>query len=460
MEKKVMAYIEKNHMLQKGDKVLVGVSGGADSVCLLFMLHNFRKKYEISLCAVHINHGIRGAEADGDEAFVRQLCKDLQVPCETYRYDVPALAAGKGISAEEMGRLVRYEVFHQAKQKFNATKIATAHHMDDNAETMLFHLFRGTGIRGLAGIPPVRNEVIRPLMCLSRAEIEAYLASKQLDYRTDATNLCDDYTRNKIRHNILPYAREHIVHSPARHMADTAVQLRYADDYLTQQAERAARAISSGEEEYVLIDKKQFAAQHPALKGYIVAGLWNMLPHTQQPLRRRHLDKIASLAEEPAGKRIDLPGGYRAVSGYDNVLIYDVNAYPGHPNEAVPAKIPGSVSFRNHTFSFRKEKYTGELKKISKATYTKCLDYDKINSHPVLRTRMKNDYIIINAGNEKQSLNRYFINQKVPAQMRDNIPLLADGNKIIWIVGFRISEDVKITAQTQTMLIAAREMAE
>ena len=148
MEKKVMAYIEKNHMLQKGDKVLVGVSGGADSVCLLFMLHNFRKKYEISLCAVHINHGIRGAEADGDEAFVRQLCKDLQVPCETYRYDVPALAAGKGISAEEMGRLVRYEVFHQAKQKFNATKIATAHHMDDNAETMLFHLFRGTGIRG------------------------------------------------------------------------------------------------------------------------------------------------------------------------------------------------------------------------------------------------------------------------------------------------------------------------
>ena len=460
MEKRVMAYIDKNHMLEKKDKVIVGVSGGADSVCLLFMLNTFKRRYDISVYAVHVNHCIRGAEADEDEQFVRKLCERLGVAVSIYKYDVPALSAEKGISEEEMGRIVRYEAFRDARSKYSANKIATAHHMDDNAETMLFNLFRGTGLRGLAGIPPVRNEIIRPLMCLDRAEIEAYLDYKGEAYRMDSTNLCDDYTRNRIRHNILPYARETIVNSLSKHMADTAAQLRLADDYLKAQAKKAAINLVQYEKYAVLIDKKKFAAQHPALKGYIIADIWNTENKECPALGRRHLDIISALADEPAGKSADLPGGYKAISTYGYIVIYNLNDHTEKNGEIVEAKIPGNVHLGNgeHVFSFKKEKFTGEFKKISKATYTKCFDYDKINSHPVLRTRMKNDYIVINSDNEKQSLNRYFINQKIPAQVRDRILLLADGNKIIWVVGFRISEDVKITEATKTMLIVTREI--
>lgn len=459
MEKKVMAFVDEQQMFQKKDVVIVGVSGGADSVCLLFMLNNLKRMYGLSLHVVHINHCLRGEEADGDAAFVEDLCKRINVDYRIVICDVKKMAAERGISIEEMGRIVRYEAFNEEKEKYKATKIATAHHMDDNAETMLFNLFRGTGIRGLSGIAPVRDEVVRPLMCLTRKEIEDYLEIIGETYRNDSSNFCDDYTRNKIRHNIISYAKEHILDGVTGHMFDTAKQLRNIDSYLRKQAQATAGKVIQHEAQLTLIDKKALRKIDPALKNYIIAIAWEETAADSEPLGRRHLEAIGKLAEENSGKTIHLPNNWKVTSGYYHLFFYD-STNDSKCEDVIAVDVPGTFEFgnRKERFSFKTEKYVGEKKKISKATYTKCFDYDKIGGQPVLRTRRDKDYIIINSEGDKQSLNRYFINQKIPAKLRDEIPLLADGNRILWVVGFRISEDIKITEETKSMLIVTREL--
>ena len=210
LEKQVKEYCDRHQMLERGDRVVLGVSGGADSVCLLFVLLALRRELDLQLHVVHVNHGIR-IEAGEDAAYVSALCEAHQVPFYLYEKDIPALAKEWSCSEEEAGRRVRYEAFEEVLRQQCCQKIAVAHNSNDRAETMLFHLFRGTGLTGLAGIRPVRGQIIRPLLCVDRAQIETYLTEKQISYRHDATNDCDDYTRNKIRHHILPYAEQEIV---------------------------------------------------------------------------------------------------------------------------------------------------------------------------------------------------------------------------------------------------------
>ena len=201
---KVIEYVKKHEMLKTGDKIIVGVSGGADSVCLLFLLKNLRPKWQLSLEVVHIEHGIRGKESLEDADFVEKLCREWEVPFYLFRRDIPLLSKEWRCSQEEAGRRARYEAFEEVRVKTGADKIAVAHNQDDRAETILFHLARGSALRGLCGIFPVRDHIIRPLLCLKRTEIEEILINAGLSWRTDATNQEEIYTRNKIRLQILP----------------------------------------------------------------------------------------------------------------------------------------------------------------------------------------------------------------------------------------------------------------
>ena len=207
---KVTEYNKKYSMLQKGDSVLVGLSGGADSVCLLYILKELAEKLHFSVYALHVNHGIRGMEADADEQFAANLCNKLEVPFVSIKEDILDYAEKNRVSLEEGGRIVRYAAFERMKQEWGCTKIALAHHANDSAETMLFHLFRGGKLGGLAGIPPVREHIIRPLLCCNRKEIEGWLEERNISYCTDVSNFSEEYTRNKIRHRILAYAEEEI----------------------------------------------------------------------------------------------------------------------------------------------------------------------------------------------------------------------------------------------------------
>lgn len=237
-EKKVFSYMERHRMIVPGDKIIAGVSGGADSVCLLFLLLEYCRRVPVSLCAVHVNHCIR-ADSGQDAQFVESLCRELGVPFYLAREDVRGLAAREKLSEEDAGRIARYRAFRRAAEEMGGTKIAVAHNMGDNAETMLFHLFRGSGLKGLCGIAPVRGNVIHPLLCLERREVEAYLAERGISWRTDSTNGEDHYRRNRIRHHILPYAESEIAQGAAVRMCRTAELLSETEDYLERQTREA-----------------------------------------------------------------------------------------------------------------------------------------------------------------------------------------------------------------------------
>ena len=239
LTEKILFYMKRYHMIPENKNIVVGLSGGADSVCLLYVLVALRKKLGLQLCAVHVHHGLRGVEADADEAYVRDICRAWDVPLKAMRIDAAALAKQWGIGCEEAGRRARYEIFEECLQEMGGCRgaIAVAHHRDDCAETLLFHMFRGTGLDGMAGIRPVRKTeresmIIRPLLETGKTEIEGFLQEKGISWRIDSTNTGEDYTRNRIRNRVLPYAEKEICSGAGAHLAKEAQLLAETADFV------------------------------------------------------------------------------------------------------------------------------------------------------------------------------------------------------------------------------------
>ncbi len=235
LPEKVRLYMEKEKMARQGSRILAGVSGGADSVCLLALLVRLREEYGWQIAAVHVNHRIR-EEAEEDAAYVRGLCKEWNVPFFLKEEDVKKKAGEWHMSLEEAGRKVRYQAFAEAAEQFGADRVAVAHNRSDRAETLLFHLFRGTGLKGMGSIRPVRGSIIRPLLDTGREEIEEWLKKNGISWRTDATNESDDYTRNRIRRRVIPYVEEEICGEAGLHLARAAGLLAQVSDYMDGQA--------------------------------------------------------------------------------------------------------------------------------------------------------------------------------------------------------------------------------
>ena len=320
IEEKVFSYLGEHHMVQEGDRVIAGVSGGADSVCLLFVLLEYRKRVSFSLAAAHVNHGLR-AEAGEDARYVEELCGREGIPFYYIEENVSARAREWGCSEEEAGRRVRYEAFERAAQEFGANRIAVAHSQNDNAETMLFHLFRGSGIRGLGGIRPVRGRVIRPVLCLQRGEIEEYLSLRGISFCRDATNEKDAYTRNRIRHHILPYAEKEIASGCVGHMAQTAQLLRETEDYLEERAREALQICAEGAPPRFCIDVEAFRRQHTALQKRMLFSLAVSLSPGQRDIAQTHVRELLTLFEAEGNRTVCLPFGIRGRREYDRVIL-------------------------------------------------------------------------------------------------------------------------------------------
>ncbi len=257
-EKRVFAYIEEYGMISPGDKIVAGVSGGADSMCLFRLLLAYRERVAFALAVAHVNHGLR-RDAEEDARYVEELCGQEGIPFFLTESDVHRVAALENCSEEDAGRRIRYRAFREAAGKMGAGKVAVAHNSDDNAETMLFHLFRGSGLQGISGIAPLRPDegglwILRPILCLERREVEAYLRELGISWRRDSTNEGDGYSRNRIRHHILPYAGQE-VSGAVGHMLRTARLLQEAEGYLRQQTREALEqcAASDGEGRYLVM---------------------------------------------------------------------------------------------------------------------------------------------------------------------------------------------------------------
>ena len=450
-------------MLQPQDAVAVGVSGGADSVCLLFALKELQKKMPFRILVVHVNHGIR-QEASRDEEYVRTLCEQWKLPFFSVHVQVTRLAEEQGISTEEAGRNVRYESFErilkkEAGKEWEAGKarIAVAHNANDRAETMLFHLVRGTGLTGLCSIKPVRERVIRPLLGITREEIEEFLQKEKLSYCIDHTNAEDTYTRNKIRNHILPYITEEISPAAIHKMNQAADLLNDAEAYLKKQTAHACdRVFLERQEEHVKLSVEKLLSEDPYLQKEILLEAVAALIPGRKDIGAVHIEALQKLLHTGGSKELFLPCGLKAVKEYDALLLIiaaDPSAYDQKPvPEEQLVSVPGEYELEGLgklEFSLIPRKKTEQ---IPENQYTKWFDYDKIKKCLCVRKRRTGDYLTINEALSRKSLKEYMIEEKIPKACRDDIWVLAEEDHILWVIGRRISAKYKVSEDTKTIL--------
>ena len=442
--KRVKEYIREHRMTEAGDGILAAVSGGADSICLLLVLKELEAELGIRLAAFHLHHGLRGEEADRDEAYVRELCTALGVPLVVIHEDVRAAALEYGWSEEEAGRILRYHHLEQTANELNCTKIATAHHRDDQAETVLMNLFRGSGLKGLGGIRPVRGNIIRPLLNVSRKEIESYLYKKKVNWCEDSTNGETVYQRNKVRNVLLPWIGQEINPQAASRVVKMAEFAAQADAYFEEQTEKLLGECACGSTDSVQIPVKVLDEQPDILKSYVIRAMIRRAAGSEKDISGRHVEAIAGLTGPGGGREADLPYGLKAIRGYEFLEICKKSS----DKADVQKEKSGcnlEIRIETRTFEWKKDM------EIPKNECTKWFDYDTIVGRLVVRTRKTGDYIGIGGGKRKL-LKRFFIDEKIPEERRDEVLLLADGDHILWIFGHRISEDCKITDKTRRIL--------
>lgn len=409
---KAEAAIKKYNLLSGGDSVIVALSGGADSVTLLSVLNSIKEKYNLSLYAAHLNHGIRGAEADNDEKFCKILCENYNIKLFVKHIDVPKLCAEQKISAELCGRNERYKFFDELSAELNA-KVATAHTASDNAETLLFNLTRGSSLSGAAAIPPKRGNIIRPLITVTREEIEYYCESNSLAYVTDSTNLSDSYTRNKIRHKVIPALKEI---NPLAESAMLAFS-RDASEVSELLEQNAEQCLNSVKEKYGYNSQK-LLKQNPAV---LKASIAKLCKENNADAERRHIELIVSMLK--SGGAVELKNGKKAVCTQNTLRI-------------IPDKTENTQFF----LTFDKNMSFFYLGKNIEAK----MDFSHIKSpKPVFRTRKSGDYFTFPVRNIKKPLRRALNEQKVPAELRNNLLLLCDGDTVLWCEDLGLSKQGK-----------------
>ncbi len=460
MVKKVMDYVNRYRMIEQGDTIVAGISGGADSVCLLFLLMEIRKQVSFDLEVVHVNHGIR-QDAAQDALFVQKLCRKLEVPFHLVEENVKERARENGTSDEEEGRKIRYQAFEGALGGRKG-RIAVAHNGNDRAETVLFHLFRGTGLTGASGIRPVNGKVIRPLLCVQRKEIEAWLLKKEIGFCRDSTNDQDIYTRNRIRHHILAYAEREVCKGAVVNMNRAAEQLLEAEEYIGRQTKDALKRCvqAGGEQGTVEIRIPELFKEDEYLRGRILLESVAMAAGCKKDITAAHIKGMESLFRGTGSRELHLPYHLAVYKKYDLGMIKKRDK-AGKDKPVLPlaeyevgACFPSSVCVPGlgKVELTLTEPFCRNSQNIPEKTYTKWFDYDKISSAIVFRTRKSGDYFMINNGMGRKSLQDFFVNEKVPRQERNKIYLLAEGSHVIWIPGYRISDYYKVHKNTSTVL--------
>lgn len=443
MEQQIKAYIEKYHMIDRGDKVLVGLSGGADSVCLLFVLLALRAELGIELEAIHIHHGLRGESADADEAYVRDLCQQQNVMLHVHRADIRTYAMEHGLGEEEAGREVRRRVFTELLRERDGTRIALAHHKNDNAETLIWNLCRGCGLKGAGGIAPAEGVWIRPLLAVSRLEIESYLKKRGISYCTDETNQEDTYTRNRIRSHVIPYLEQAVNIQAVEHMAKAMEQFRAAEAYLEAETEKQLETCFR---EGCLL-KAIYTEVPEALQSRVVYQVLCRMAGKSRDIEGVHVEMVQELMEKQVGRKVLLPYRLQAIRCYEGVRVEkgdEATRLDGYD------EMPESLMAEN--VSMRVFERTPEMTRFPEKEYTKWFDYDIIKNTVKIRRRKPGDSLAVNRMGGRQKLKQYFINEKIPKEERERIWLVADGSKIMWVVGYRQSQEYQITEHTKKIL--------
>lgn len=447
MREKVINTINKYNMISKGDKIVIGLSGGPDSTALLHVLNSLREDYGIKLYAVHINHMIRGDEALRDEEYSKSLSERLNVPFFLKRAEVIKFAKEKKMSLEEAGRYIRYSFFNEVAKEVGANKIALAHNMNDQAETMIMRFFRGSGISGLCGIKPVRdNKYIRPIIECNREEIEEYCKVNNLNPIIDSTNEESIYVRNRIRLEVIPYIKNYFNPNIVESLYRSSEIIRDEEDFIKIEAMKCIEVIKLKDG----YDVKKFNSLHIAIKRRILRSIIEDAKGNLNGIEGKHIEEcIEIIKNEDTGKRVSLPDNIECLIEYD---IFKINKKTQIKDFEIELKIPGKVILEEQNIEI-------SLKIICKNNYTfrdtmfiKYFDYDKIKDKLCIRNRRDGDYMYPKGMEGRKKIKDIFIDKKIPRDVRDRIPLIALGNEILWIPKIRDTRNYKIDENTKHIL--------
>lgn len=499
LEQKAWETIEKNQMIHADDHILVGVSGGADSLCLLEILYQFCKEGKVSahLSVLHVNHGLR-KEAEKEEEFVRQFCEEREIPFLVSHVDVSRDANAKGIGIEEAGRMLRRKAFAQAEEELNHAQccIALGHHREDSAETLLWNLSRGCSLAGLCGIRPVsyleeegdafssrknqKTPIIHPLIDATREEIEAYLNEKKIPFCHDASNEDLHYTRNRLRNQIMPELEMWVNSNVKDHMAKTASSLQEAEEYLEMETKEAARHCvkeTPSEEHKTRYLVSRLEQLPPYLEKRVLYFILSKAQNGKKDIASSHVDALLQMIKSRAGTAfLHLPHGILAVREYDELFFETKEEQEkGYEDEGIGKK-EAKYPMRKEEYSVRVFPFSGNMNDVPCGLYTKWFDYDKITSPVLFRTRQIGDNLAIkkaqgknaltklnaaepNTAKEKnelfyqeKKLTRVMIDEKVPKQIRDRMVLPFAGNDVLWFPGGRINAKYLVDHETKMIL--------
>lgn len=487
---KIRGYVEQQNMLHEGDSVVMGISGGADSVAMLLAFSALQKEYTLSLYAVHINHGIR-EEADLDSDYVRELCETHGIPFYLFAADVERMAKEQKKTVEEMGREYRYRCFYEVMERVGAKHLATAHHQGDQAETVLFHMIRGTDLSGMSGIRPVSERdtdfgricIIRPLLSCRKSELKEWLISNGVTWREDATNQDNTYVRNRLRNEVLPILEE-INCKTEEHIADLAgIMWEYEAYFRNSVSEFIENYVICKDEYSFQTDRTKLLQQEKVLARAVIYEMLGMTGGGKKDFTKEHILAVYQLLANQSGKKIVLPNGIEAVISYENLIIRKsfrgaetIGRIQGTEleetkrwtievslkelgclleGETILLPTGGQLHFEKQAVSSMTE---AEREKLltdatnSKNYYTKFFDCDTIKDTLCIRLAERDDYFVMNEAGNRKKLFRYFMDIRLPVDKRNDVVVLASGNEVLWLVGGRRCEHFKIGEDTKNIL--------
>lgn len=454
----VLKTIDRYHLLERGDRIVMGISGGVDSMVLLHLFDALREKFSLSLIVAHVNHGLRPDESKREAELVEKESMRLGLSFEYGQFDVEEFSQTAGLSVQDAARRIRFHFFKTLLVKYGARKIALGHNADDQVETILLRLFRGSGLKGLKGMLPIREKrMIRPLLETWRREIESYALENKVPYLVDSSNLKKDYLRNRLRLDLIPLIEKEYQPNFKELVLKTSAFLREEDDCLEREAEGACDRLIREEDDAVSLKFSEFRSLQKAMQWRVIQKMLGKVYRGET-----EEEEEAWFAIDPVYKRLrhpppsfsaELPHGFCLEKRYDRVILKKGRVKLIPPFE-IDLLTPGQTLIKEIEREVWVEELDGKQRQedLPHSSETAYLDYQRLQFPLRMRNFRPGDRFQPLGVRGEQKLKEFFIDHKIPRHERPGVPLLISGERVVWVVGHRISDEVKVDEETQKIL--------
>jgi tRNA(Ile)-lysidine synthase len=445
-EQKVLRFVKENELLLPGEKILIALSGGPDSVFLLHFLNKFKKKYKIEIGAVHVNHLLRGSDSQRDAIFCKTICEELSIPFYFCRKNIKTYSKKNKLSLEVAGRKVRYEFFDKISQTYGYSKIATAHNADDNVETVLINLIKGTGIKGIAGIPVKRKNIIRPILSLTKKEILDYLEENRFEYRIDESNLSNEFERNFLRNEVIPLIHKNINPALSQTVLNTSLNLQKLNYGLERLVDKLKSDIKVIKNKSISIPLDLINREDEFIISYLLKEIIDDNFSVKSELN--DLKKIFSLNKKLSGKSEELTGNVAAFKERNEIVIRKIST--SNETRNLKIKIGEKVKIDDKFLSIIKVD-PGDVQ-ISKSRNEEFISAENINDSFTLRVWNDGDKFYPLGMQGTKKISDYLNDIKINTFEKKAQLVLINNNKIVWVIGKRLDDRFKLTSNTKKVL--------